>query len=113
MSAAPAGSWLAVLATLGAPSLHTIADHVAAAPFVVVTPRLMLELVLLSLLFASLVSTLMAVRYVRKAWLLYGFGLRQLVLVAPVVAALLHPFAGPVAALAVAWVLFALDRVGH
>ena len=105
-----------------------------------VTPRLLLELVLLSLLFASLVSTLMAVRfynhagfvggmpvdseerirwtplgvrYVRKAGLLYGFGLRQLVLVAPVVAAMLHPFAGPVAALAVAWVLYAFDRVGR
>jgi hypothetical protein len=126
--------------TLAAPSLHTIVDHAATvAPLALVTPRLLLELVLLSLLFASLVSTLMAVRfynhagfvggmpvgseartgwtplgvrYVRKAGLLYGFGLRQLVLVVPVVAAMLHPFAGPVAALAVAWVLYAFDRVG-
>lgn len=125
--------------TLAAPSLHTIVDHAAAvAPLALVTPRLLLELVLLSLLFASLVSTLMAVRfynhagfvggmpvgsearirwtalgvrYVRKAGLLYGFGLRQLILVAPVVAAMLHPFAGPVAALVVAWVLYAFDRV--
>lgn len=122
--------------TLAAPSLHAIADH-ADGPMPI-APRLLLELVLLALLFASLVSTLMAVRfynhagfvggmpvdsearirwtplgvhYVRKAGLLYGFGLRQLVLIAPVVAAMLHPFAGPVAALVVAWVLYAFDRV--
>ncbi|PZP93929.1 MAG: DUF599 domain-containing protein [Variovorax paradoxus] len=127
--------------TLAAPSLHAIVDQAATvAPLALVTPRLLLELVLLSLLFASLVSTLMAVRfynhagfiggmpvgsearlrwtplgvrYVRKAGLLYGFGLRQLVLVAPVVAAMLHPFAGPVAALVVAWVLYAFDRVAR
>lgn len=123
--------------TLAAPSLHLIVDQ--ANVHAAVSPRLLLELVLLALLFASLVSTLMAVRfynhagfvggmpvdsearirwtplgvrYVRKAGLLYGFGLRQLVLVAPVVAAMLHPFAGPVAALVVAWVLYAFDRVG-
>ena len=122
--------------TLAAPSLHAIVDPAGdAAP---ITARLLLELVLLALLFASLVSTLMAVRfynhagfvggmpvdstarvrwtplgvrYVRKAGLLYGFGLRQLVLVAPVVAAMLHPFAGPVGALVVAWVLYYFDRV--
>lgn len=49
----------------------------------------------------------------RWSWagLLYGFGLRQLILVAPMVAAMLHPFAGPVEALVVAWVLYAFDRV--
>ena len=125
--------------TLAAPSLHAIVDPAGGtAPMAMITPRLLLELVLLSLLFASLVSTLMAVRfynhagfiggmpvdsqarirwtpvgvrYVRRAGVLYGFGLRQLILVAPVVAAMLHPFAGPVAALVVAWVLYAFDRV--
>lgn len=123
--------------TLAAPSLHAIADPASGAS--PLGPRLLLELVLLALLFASLVSTLMAVRfynhagfiggmpvdsearirwtpsgvrYVRKAGLLYGFGLRQLVLVAPVVAAMLHPFAGPVAALLVAWTLYSFDRLG-
>lgn len=122
--------------TLAAPSLHVIVNHPEGP--VPVHPRLMLELVLLALLFASLVSTLMAVRYynhagfiggmpvesearirwtpvgvryVRRAGLLYGFGLRQLIVVTPVVAAMLHPFAGPVAALMVAWVLYAFDRV--
>ena len=121
--------------TLAAPSLHAIADQPGGlAPL---TPRLLLELVLLALLFASLVSTLMAVRYynhagfigglpvesaarvrwtpvgvryVRRAGLLYGFGLRQLILVAPVLAAMLHPLAGPVAALLVCAVLFFFDR---
>lgn len=125
--------------TLAAPSLHAIVDPAGGtAPMAMITPRLLLELVLLSLLFASLVSTLMAVRfynhagfiggmpvdsqarirwtpvgvrYVRRAGVLYGFGLRQLILVAPVVAAMLHPFAGPVAALVVAWVLYAFDRM--
>ena len=50
--------------TLAAPSLHAIVDRAnehTSAPY-----RLLLELVLLALLFASLVSTLMAVRcYVR------------------------------------------------
>lgn len=122
-------------ATLAAPSLR---DSLAGAGTVARPgPRLVLELVLLALLSASLVSTLMAVRfynhagfiggmpvaseargrwtaagvrYVRRAGLLYGFGLRQLVLVAPVVAALLAPVAGPVVALLVSAALYALDR---
>jgi len=121
--------------TLAAPSLH---ESLAAARGVAsLSPRLVLELVLLALLFASLVSSMMAVRfynhagfiggmpvespararwteagvrYVRRAGLLYGVGLRQLVLVAPVVSALLVPASGPVAALLVAAVLYSLDR---
>jgi hypothetical protein len=50
--------------------------------------------------------------YVRRAGLLYSWGLRHLVLVAPVVASVIHPAAGPVAALAVVMVLRSLDRVG-
>ncbi|MFN3303384.1 MAG: DUF599 family protein [Roseateles sp.] len=120
--------------TLAAPSLHGL-DAVAGLGGI--GPRLVLELVLLVLLFASLVSSLMAVRlynhagfiggmpveaaersrwtdagarYVRRAGLLYGVALRQLVLVVPVVAAILLPAAGPVAAVLVAGVLYSLDR---
>lgn len=121
--------------TLAAPSLHDSLD--AARGVAHLTPRPVLELVLLALLFASLVSTMMAVRfynhagfiggmpvgseararwtgagvrYVRRAGVLYGVGLRQLVLVVPVVATLLVPAAGPVAAALVAAVLYSLDR---
>jgi Protein of unknown function, DUF599. len=96
-----------------------------------------MELALLALLFASLVSSVMAVRYynhagfvggmpvdsearqqwtsagtlyVRKAGVLYSWGLRQLVLVAPVVAFILHPVAGPLAAVLVSTVLLGFDR---
>ena len=119
--------------TLSVPSFHEFGTGV----FPNFTPRLAMELMLLALLFASLVSSVMAVRYynhagfvggmpvdsearkqwaqagtlyVRKAGVLYSWGLRQLVLVAPVVAFILHPAAGPVAALLVASVLFGFDR---
>ena len=122
--------------TLAVPSLHAgFGEALPAAALV--TPRLTLELVLLVLLFTSLVSTLMAVRfynhagfivalpvesetrkrwsaagtsYVRKAGLLYSVGLRHLILVVPVVAALLSPAAGPIAAVVVAFVLLSFDR---
>lgn len=121
--------------TLAAPSLHASFD--SAQGLSDVSPRLMLELLLLALLFASLASTMMAVRfynhagfiggmpvesearkrwghagvrYVRRAGVLYGVGLRQLVLVGPVVAAILLPLAGPVAAVLVTAMLFWFDR---
>jgi hypothetical protein len=122
--------------TLSVPSLHEAFARTdsGVAPL---TPRLALELVLLALLFASLVSSVMAVRYynhvgfvggmpvasparklwhapgmayVRKAGVLYSVGLRQLVLVAPVVASILYPAAGPVAAVLVVAVLLRMDR---
>ena len=136
MLASTAALGLMGTVTLAAPSLH--ATFAGATPVAsLATPRLALELLLLALLFASLVSTVMAVRffnhagfiagmptespararweragkaYVRKAGLLYGVGLRHLVLVVPVVAALLSPVAGPVAAVAVVAVLLAFDR---
>lgn len=135
MLASTAALGLMGTATLAAPSLHASFNAMPGAT--TVTPRLVLELVLLSLLFASLVSTMMAVRfynhagfvggmpvhspararwttagvrYVRRAGVLYGVGLRQLVLVVPVVAAILLPLAGPVAAVLVAAVLFSFDR---
>ncbi len=123
--------------TLAAPSLH--ASFGAAQEIADVSPRLVLELMLLTLLFVSLVSTMMSVRfynhagfiggmpvdsearrrwasggvrYVRRAGILYGVGLRQLVLVVPVVASILIPLAGPAAALVVAGVLFWFDHHG-
>jgi len=131
MTASTAALGLVASLTLAVPTLH---DSVAA----VWSPRLMLELVLIALLFASLVASAMAVRYynhagficgmptdsparehwaaqgtayVRRAGLLYSWGLHQLVLVAPILAALLHPLAGPPAALVVIAVLVGFDRV--
>lgn len=130
MTASTAALGLVATLTLAVPSLH---DGGTA-----LSPRLALELVLVALLFASLVASAMAVRYfnhtgficgmptdspareqwaaagtayVRRAGLLYSWGLRQLVLVAPIMAALLHPLAGPPAALAVIAVLITLDRM--
>lgn len=140
MSASMTGSAAALglmgTVTLAVPSLHAqFGDAASVLPHF--TPRLAMELVLLALLFASLVCSVMAVRYynhagfvggmpvesearrqwtpagiayVRKAGVLYGFGLRQLVLVAPVVAFILHPVAGPVAAVVLSVVLFSFDR---
>ena len=48
----------------------------------------------------------------RRAGLLYRWGLRHLILVAPIVASLLYPFAGPVAAVPVVVVLSGFDRFG-
>ena len=103
------------------------------------TPRLALELVLIALLFASLVASVMSVRYyhhlgfisampvgsesrkrwseagiayVRRAGILYSWALRYLVMVTPILACILHPLAGPLAALLVVGVLFAFDRMG-
>lgn len=136
MMASTAALGLMGTVTLAAPSLHAeFGNPASVLPHF--TARLAMELVLLALLFASLVSSVMAVRYynhagfvggmpvesqarklwtpagtayVRKAGMLYSWGLRQLVLVAPVVAFILHPLAGPVAAILVSGVLFSLDR---
>ena len=122
--------------TLAASSLHpNFGDDAAALP--PFTPRLAMELVLLALLFASLVCSVMAVRFynhagfiggmtvksgarkrwsaagaaiVRKAGVLYVWGLQLLVLLAPVVAFIIHRVAGPIAELIVFRVLFTLDR---
>lgn len=136
MVASAAALGLMGTVTLAAPSLRAEvgADAFALPHF---TARLAMELVLLVLLFASLASSAMSARYythagfvggmpveseARKRWtpagaayasragILYSWGLRQLMLVAPVVAFILHPFAGPVAALFVSGVLFGFDR---
>jgi len=140
MSATMAAS-TAVLAligtvTLAAPSLHTSLRG-GTAGLSDLSARLALELVLLALLFASLVSSAMAVRYynhagfivampvgsdarlqweaagaayLRRAGLLYSWGLRYLILVAPILASMLHPAAGPVAAVIVVAMLARFDR---
>ena len=137
MTASTAVLGLIGTVTLAAPSLHVSFGEAAALPSL--TPRLVLELLLLTLLFSSLVCSAMAVRhynhagfisgmpvasearqrwtpvgtaYVRRAGLLYSWGLRHLILVAPALASLLHPFAGPVAAVFVVVVLSRFDRVG-
>jgi len=49
-------------------------------------------------------------RYLRRAGRLYGWSLRQLFLVGPVLAALLQPLAGPLIALLLIAVLLRIDR---
>lgn len=137
MTASTAVLGLMGTVTLAAPSLHLSLGEAAVFPSF--TPRLVLELLLLTLLFSSLVCSAMAVRYynhasfisgmpvesdarqqwapagaayVRRAGLLYSWGLRHLILVAPILASLLHPFAGPVAAVLVVVVLSGFDRFG-
>lgn len=121
--------------TLSAPSLKGLGEGAAALPHF--TPRLLMELLLLALLFASLVTAVMAVRYynhagfiggmpvgspartqwtpigvryVRRAGLLYSWSLRHLMLVLPVVAYVLHPLAGPLTAVLLVVVLYRFDR---
>lgn len=104
----------------------------------VFTPRLVAELVLMTLLFAALVASAMSVRYynhvgfvggmpvasearrrwhgvgrahLRRAGVLYSWSVRNLVLVVPALAFILHPLAGPIAAVAVTLVLLSFDQV--
>ena len=132
-------SVLALMGTvsLAAPSLNATFRGTALPQF---TPRLAMELVLITLLFASLVASVMAVRYyhhasfivgmpvesdARRQWAgpgaaylgkagrLYGWSLRYLLLVVPVVAFILHPVTGPVAAVLVVGVLYGFDRLSR
>lgn len=137
MTASTAALGLMGTATLAAPSLHdALADTSDWSRLL--APRPLLELLLLGLLFLSLVSSVMSVRYythvsfiagmpsgsaakeqwlasgrlyIRQAGRLYSHGLRHLVLVAPVVAALLQPLAGPVAAILAVAMLRRFDRM--
>ncbi len=136
MTASTAMLGLIGTVTLAVPSLQTSLGEAAMLPNL--SPRLVLELLLLGLLFASLVCSAMAVRYynhlgfisgmpvesearrrwaeagtayVRRAGVLYSWGLRHLVLVAPILACLLHPIAGPIAAVLVVVVLGRFDRI--
>ena len=136
MTASTAVLGLMGTATLAAPSLRASFGAAPGTPGF--TPRLALELALMTLLFASLASSVMAVRYynhagfiaatpvgsearhcwsdagrvyVRRAGILYSWGLRHLILVAPILASMVHPAAGPVAALCVVAVLVSFDRL--
>ena len=135
MTASTAALGLMGAATLAAPSLNaSLAADVFAGH---VSARLMLELALMTILFVSLVCSAMAVRYynhagfiagmpvgsaerrqwssngsayVRRAGLLYSWGLRHLLLVAPLLAAIAHPLAGPLAAALVVMALIGFDQ---
>ena len=136
MSASTAALGLIGAATLLAPSINYVIGTLnnLTNNF---TARLVMELVLMGVLFASLVCSAMAVRYynhagfilsmpvesderkqwgptavvyLRRAGLLYSWGLRHLLMVAPLLAFIVHPFAGPVAALLVTAALFKFDR---
>lgn len=123
-------------ATLAMPSLHaSFGEAIALAR---ISPRLALELVLMALLFASLVCSVMAVRYynhcgfvcampidsaarahwhaigvsyIQRAGMLYSGGVKYLILVAPLLASILQPLAGPLAALLVVAALAVFDRL--
>ena len=136
MIASTAAIGLMGAASLVAPSLHPPLE--AGSLLLHVTPRLAMELLLMATLFASLVYSVMAVRYynhvgfivsmpvgsaqrgvwaasgavyVRRAGLLYGWGLRHLILVAPMLGFIVHPLAGPVAAVLVVLALWGFDRL--
>lgn len=51
------------------------------------------------------------IAHVRKAGELYSWSLRALLMTAPLVASIAHPWAGPVAALALTFALWRLDQV--
>lgn len=137
MAASTAALGLMGTATLAVPALHASID--AATDWPIFTARLALELLLLAVLLASLVASVTAVRYyhhasficampvgcaartrwhaagsayVRRAGVLYSWGLKHLVLVVPLLASILHPLAGPVAAVLVVAALVGFDRFG-
>ena len=136
MTASTAALGLIGSATLLAPSLNSAfgtLDNMTRH----FTARLVMELVLMAVLFASLVCSAMAVRYynhvgfilsmpveseernrwgptavayLRRAGLLYGWGLRHLLMVAPLLVFIVYPLAGPVAAALVVAALIVFDR---
>ncbi|MBK8765675.1 MAG: DUF599 domain-containing protein [Burkholderiaceae bacterium] len=137
MTASTAALGLMGSVTLAAPSLDASFGQIQAG-LPALSPRLVLELVLMALLFASLLSSAMAVRfynhagficampvgsearrrwgptgvsYLRRAGLHYSWGLRHLLLVAPILVSILFPLAGPVAAVLVVLVLYGFDRL--
>lgn len=138
MTASTAALALMGMVSLTVPSLHGTfgASEVAQS---VLSVQLALELVLLALLFASLVACVTAVRYynhagfivgmpvesearqrwaeagrrhVRRAGLLYSWGLRYLIMTGPILASMLSPLAGPAAAIIVVGLLLWFDRAG-
>ena len=136
MSATITGS-TAALALMGTVSL-TASSNASFFGVHQASPRLVLELMLLATLFASFVCSTMAMRYynhagfvmslpakseqrerrtpmavdyVRRAGLLYSWGLRFFLFVAPVVVGLVNEFAMPFAAAGLVFVQRFFDRV--
>jgi len=134
MTASTAALGLMGAVTLAAPTLNTAFDDASSPQF---TPRLALELLLMTLLFSSMICSAMAARFynhagficsmpvnseARQQWaptgsvylrcggLLYSWGLRNLLMVAPILAFVVYPWAGPAAALIVVVALAAFDR---
>ncbi|MDO9238128.1 MAG: DUF599 domain-containing protein [Aquabacterium sp.] len=132
----------ATLGLMGAITLTATQLHATFGPndvqWPTISPRLVMELLLMSTLFAALVCSTMAVRYfshasfisampvgsaarrqwlpvgvahVRQAGVLYSFGLRALLMVAPVVVSIVHPLIGPMASVGLVIVLWQMDRV--
>ena len=127
---------LALMGTLTVTST-TVAQDMALFGMQQLSTRLVLELLLLATLFASYVCsatamryfshgsfimslpvgseerlrrTSMAIDYVRRAGILYSWGLRLFLFLAPIVAGLVNPVAMPFAAIALTLVLRAFDR---
>lgn len=127
---------LALMGTLTVTST-TVVEDMALFGMRQLSTRLALELLLLAALFASYVCsatamryfshgsfimslpvgsderlrrTPMAVDYVRRAGVLYSWGLRLFLFLAPIVAGLVNPLAMPVAAIVLTLVLRAFDR---
>lgn len=125
------------LALMGTVTLLAQSGRAGAAGVTGVEPRLAMEWLLLLLLFASLVAAVVAARYfnhasfiggmpvgsparrrwaavgsayVRTAGHLYGWALRQLVLIAPPLSFILEPASGPLMALLALAVLLGFDR---
>ncbi len=132
-------------AALGLMGTVTLAASSLAGPLIrhadgemAASPRLVLELLLMTTLFTSLACSTTAVRYFnhasfivsmpidsreRRRWgdtgihylrqggILYGWGFRALLMVAPLVASILNPIAGPFAAMGLVVVLWHLDQV--
>lgn len=123
-------------ATLVAPTLHPAS--VADAVVWLFTPRVAMELTAMALLLLALVASTMAIRYynhagfvcampvgsasrkrwagtgqshLRQAGILYSWGLRCMILVAPVLVSIVHAPAGPVAAVLVTGLLYGLERI--
>lgn len=141
MTASTAALGLVGSVTLAAPSLQSLMAPALADPAGALdhlNPRLVLELTLMVLLMASLVASAVSVRFynhtsiimalpvgstardrwttsgkshLRRAGVLYSWGLRFMVLVSPVLAAIVEPLAGPFAALVVVGILLNFDGV--
>ena len=141
MTASTAALGLVGSVTLAAPSLQPLMSPALSDPAGALdhlNPRLVLELMLMILLMASLVASAVSVRFynhtsiimalpvgstarsrwtasgkshLRRAGVLYSWGLRFMVLVSPVLAAIVEPLAGPFAALVVVGILLNFDGV--